>query len=227
MTTPIPELISLTRAFVAQYMSTFDPSHDFNHVLRVLSLSHHLLSTEKSHNPQIPYDADIVTLAALLHDVGDKKYLPPSAPITDSAGPVELFLLSVGAEKGLAERVQKIVDNVSYSHEVKNLEAVRAAIGEYPELAVVQDADRLDAIGAVGVGRTFMFGAAKRGEEGMVGVIRHFEEKLLKLPEMMKTVEGRRMGEERGERIRVFREWWMLEMGDGGEGCGFGVRGGG
>ena len=91
---------------------------------------------------------------------------------------------------------------------------MRGVLLQHPELAIVQDADRLDAIGAVGIGRTFSYGAT-RGK-GMEETLRHFEEKLEKLQGMMKTAEGKRLARVRAERLRVFRGWWVDECGDGG-----------
>ena len=75
----------------------------------------------------------------------------------------------------------------------------------------MQDADRLDALGAIGVGRTFTYGGAKG--RGLADTIRHFEEKLVKLEGMMKTGEGKRMARVRSERISMFMQWWGEEMG--------------
>lgn len=69
----------------------------------------------------------------------------------------------------------------------------------------MQDADRLDALGAVGIGRAFTFGGAKGGE-GMGKTMNHFVEKLEKLQELMKTGEGRRIAGERTRRLVLFRE---------------------
>lgn len=83
----------------------------------------------------------------------------------------------------------------------------------------MQDADRLDAIGAIGIGRTFTFlGAqgkkfAKEGEWEMGNCIEHFVEKLERLEGMMKTETGRGMARVRTERLGVFRGWWEEEMG--------------
>lgn len=74
----------------------------------------------------------------------------------------------------------------------------------------MQDADRLDALGAVGIGRAFTFGGA-RGDRGMRGTVDHFQQKLERLEGMMKTDEGRRMAGERMRRVEVFKGWWEEE----------------
>lgn len=87
----------------------------------------------------------------------------------------------------------------------------------------MQDADRLDALGGIGIGRAFAYGGA-RGR-GLGETVGHFEEKLVRLEGMMKTGEGRRLARVRGERVRVFRGWVREEMGmlGAGEGNGVGV----
>jgi len=146
-------------------------------------------------------------LAALLHDIGDHKYAKEGEDVSKKA---KLFLLEHGADEALADRVQVIATNVSYSSEVKNPENVRNLILEYPELAIVQDADRLDAIGAVGIGRCFTFGGAKKARSMDVSV-EHFEDKLVKLEKMMKTETGRKLAAVRTLRIKEFQSWWAEE----------------
>ncbi|OAA77182.1 HD domain protein [Akanthomyces lecanii RCEF 1005] len=196
-------LIARVTDYVKEYMSHYDSSHDFNHITRVLRLAQHIQARTPNTSQAV------VTLAALLHDVGDKKYLQPGE---DASRLIHATLRSLGAGDALAEKVQAICLGVSYSSEVKDPGRVVALIEEHPELAVVQDADRLDAIGAVGIGRTFAFGAAKGRD--LEDTIRHFEEKLLKLEGMMKTETGRALARERSERIRLMLEWWLLETGD-------------
>lgn len=207
-------LIAATKEFVKSYMSKYDSSHDYQHIERVLAQSLAILHATQASSPETHHDENLVILLALLHDVGDKKYSPVTATASGTTGPAKDFLLSAGASSDLASLLQNLINNVSYSHEQANPRQVAELVKQYPELAIVQDADRLDAIGAVGIGRTFTFGAVKDREGGMGDVVRHFDEKLLKLAAGMKTVEGRRMARERGERIRAFREWWREEVGE-------------
>lgn len=88
-------------------------------------------------------------------------------------------------------------------------------LAAYPELGSVQDAVRLDALRAVGVGRGFYWGGVRRGEEeGLDGALTYFREKLSRLSGMVKTTRGRELAEVRTRRVRVFLEWWEEEVGD-------------
>jgi uncharacterized protein len=213
-----PSLIPKVTAFVEKYMSKYDGSHDFNHIRRVVGLAHLIyteMNKERDKSPPLfdetpDLDLHIITLAALLHDVGDKKYLGPRQ---DGNTLVLATLLGFGAPEELAIKVQRIVLGVSYSTEVKDPAQTLGLIQRYPELAVVQDADRLDAIGAVGIGRTFTFGGAK-GARHMGETISHFEEKLERLEGMMKTGPGKRLAKERTERLKTFKGWWEEEQND-------------
>lgn len=193
-------LIAKVTDYVREYMSHYDGSHDFNHIQRVVHLAHLIQASEPA--TSLP----IVTLAALLHDVGDKKYLKPGE---DSSRLVSTVLTNLGAPAPVADKVQTICLGVSFSSEVKDPSRVLALVAEHPELAVVQDADRLDALGAVGIGRTFAFGGARN--RSLDDTIDHFAEKLVKLEGMMKTDLGRQMARERTQRIQQMQEWWRLE----------------
>lgn len=195
--------------YVETYMSRFDPSHDFAHVLRVLALAKHILASEKDAHPSQQYHEKAIILAALLHDVGDRKY----ALLGESADhAVQELLAKHGCPPKFVAKVALLVEHVSYSSEIKRPELVKAMAAAHPELGIVQDADRLDAIGAIGMGRTFAFGAAKMPDRGMDGSIEHFVEKLERLEGMMKTATGKRMAAERTRRLREFRGWWEEEM---------------
>ncbi|KAK6509798.1 hypothetical protein TWF481_004527 [Arthrobotrys musiformis] len=218
----VATLVPKTHAFVKDYMARYDSSHDFSHVLRVLNLAHHIAQTEQKYLQSVAlvappatkvaplYDSTIITLAALMHDVGDRKYIKEGEEVDES--PVKTFLVGAGASEALGEKVQTIVNGVSYSKEIKDPQRVLDLIELYPELAAVQDADRLDAIGAVGIGRTFTFSGAKgSGGPGMENVLKHFEEKLLRLGTMMKTKTGKEMAEKRIQVLRDFERCWFEE----------------
>lgn len=205
------ELIQSVSSYVKEYMSQYDPSHDWSHIQRVHRLATRILdkeneSSETSGRP--PYNVVLVTLGALLHDVGDRKYLLPGQ---DSTTLVRDVLLDRGCPTDLADKVQDLVLHVSFSSEKKDPQKVLEKIATIPELAIVQDADRLDAIGAVGIARCFTFGGAKMSQRGLSGCVDHFEEKLELLEGMMKTETGRQLARERTERLQVFRGWWESE----------------
>lgn len=219
MNTVDQEVVASVREYVREYMSHYDASHDYNHIERVLSLALHILQEERAHeagrqegqkNPPtaIQYDETLVTLGALLHDVGDKKYLQPGQ---DATTLVRDVLLERGAPAALADSVQDLALHVSFSTEKKDPQRTREKIARMPELAIVQDADRLDAIGAVGIARCFTFGGAKGRTNGLDESIEHFVEKLELLEGMMKTETGRALARKRTERLKVFRGWWESE----------------
>lgn len=212
-------VIGAATTYVQQHMSRLDASHDYDHVTRVLALAKLIFQNENDvlsrpttvprsdRNdgepvPSMRLSEPVVVLGALLHDVNDSKYLGPSEC------PIHLadLLTRWGANSELALRVERLCQGVSYSTEIRDPQLVRDLIREIPELAVVQDADRLDSLGAIGVGRCFTFGASRR--RGMSDSVQHFEEKLLHLESMMKTRTGGQMAKVRTERIKEFMRWW-------------------
>jgi uncharacterized protein len=200
-------IIKEVTGYVENYMSQFDASHDYAHVQRVLGLAKRIEALERVANPNIEYRSDVITLAALLHDVGDRKYVKPGE---DGTIMVQKVLLQYGADAALAKDVQTIVNHVSYSHEIKDLAKVQRCLAQYPELGIVQDADRLDAIGAVGVARCFAYNSAAGYK--LEDAIIHFQEKLENLEGMMKTGSGKEMAALRTARIKQFRGWWEEEV---------------
>jgi uncharacterized protein len=204
------ELFTSISDFVYEYMSQpgHDNSHDYQHILRVVSNANRILEAELKANPSTTYDTSALFLAALLHDVGDHKYAKPGEDIENQ---VSTLLRERGADEELALRVQTVVKHVSYTHEVRNPEAVISTLQKYPELAIVQDADRLDAIGAVGAARCFSYGAAKCPDKPMTRAIDHFEEKLYKLADMMKTGSGKEMAQRRKRVLEEFAKEFESE----------------
>jgi len=204
-------LFTSTATYVHAYMSQpgHDNSHDYQHILRVVSNANRILEAELKANPSVTYDTTALFLAALLHDVGDRKYAQPGEDVENQ---ISAILIDRGANEDLSQRVQAVVKHVSYTHEVRNPQGVLDTLKQYPELAIVQDADRLDAIGAVGVARCFSYGAAKCPDQPMGRAIDHFEEKLYKLAGMMKTGSGREMAQRRKKVLEDFARDYGSEV---------------
>ncbi|KAJ7707486.1 hypothetical protein B0H17DRAFT_1032857 [Mycena rosella] len=196
-------------------MARYDPSHDAYHVQRVRRTA---MALANAISP-IP-DLLVVELAALLHDVLDKKYVSAE----QAADPYAFFLpfFTSMAEKhqldlvadGRARQVALIVDNVSWTTETKLRK--NNAWSEWhqncAELHCVQDADRLDAIGAFGIMRCAAYSAAVNrplhipSDDPKVdeSAIQHFHDKLVLIHERLKTAPGKVLGEKRHRVILDF-----------------------
>ena len=190
----------------------FDASHDFAHIERVLKNAEEILQQESAAN------GEIVRLAVLLHDIDDAKYQ------TEGQLTASDIIRTIGASDDLSQQVFACIDSVSFSGgNTKELTSIEGAI--------VRDADRLDAIGAIGIARTFAFGGARgrklydtnepareqmseadyRGKK--TASVTHFYEKLLLLKELMVTDEGKRLAEQRHDYMVGFLKQLEREIG--------------
>lgn len=198
--------IDLCTKLVKEIYDQMDASHDFLHIERVYQNAEAILATEPT------ADAELVRLAVLLHDVSDAKYAE-----TKEAEERILTALTLTAEQ--QARIQDIIESVSFNGgnevEAKTIEA-----------KIVRDADRLDAIGAVGIARTFAYGGAKGRklyddtEEARshmsvedyrsksTASVTHFYEKLLLLKDLMVTTKGREMANQR----HAFMEQFLAQL---------------
>lgn len=192
-----------------QIYDTFDASHDWQHIERVRNNAAAILVHEKA-------DAFLVDIAVLLHDVSDPKY------IQDGEDPETAILNSLELTETQKQQVKAIIQSVSF----------KGGNGIAPatiEAEIVQDADRLDAIGAVGIARTFAYGGAKgrklydwqekpRDEmteeeyrSAPTSSATHFYEKLLLLKDTMNTATGKQIAEERHQFMLSFLEQLIKE----------------
>lgn len=188
--------------------------HDWFHIQRVLELSRLIQKTEGG-------DVEIVELAALLHDISDHKF---NGGKLDEGGKVAMkMLLDLNYPKEKALHVKYIVDNISY----KGAE-VPAEMNSL-EGRIVQDADRIDAIGAIGIGRTFAYGGFKgqamydptipvqqhksfqEYAQAKTSTINHFYEKLLLLKDRLNTPTGKEIGQKRHELMESFLASFLAE----------------
>lgn len=211
------KLIQAVRNHIEQLFNNHSADHDFQHIERVTKLALHIGKIENA-------DLTIVELAALLHDISDHKL--NGGIINDNARASRELLIELNASTEIIEKVCSIVDNVSYKGAGES-----DKIGSI-ELAVVRDADRLDAIGAIGIARAFSFGGARNRpffdasipfqlhekfedyQKDKGHTINHFYEKLLLLKDRMMTIEGKRIAEKRHQIMLDFleefhNEWYV------------------
>ncbi|KAL0393607.1 UNVERIFIED_CONTAM: putative protein YpgQ [Sesamum latifolium] len=218
------EIIVKAEKLVESAMKGNDASHDAAHAFRVRDLALSLAREEGLATS--PDSMLIVELASLLHDIvrfsaNGFAFRKPRDPSEGKI--VEDFLVKEGVDDDIKTRILNIIKGMGFKEEVGGLKPST----HYPEFGVVQDADRLDAIGAIGIARCFTFGGSRNrvlhdpnikprsdlSKEKYMNkdeqtTVNHFHEKLLKLKELMKTKAGQR----RAERRHKFMEEFLQEF---------------
>ena len=206
--------IDQTADFVRRQLANAEAGHDWWHILRVWNNVKLILADE-------PADALVCELAALLHDIADSKFHDGDETI----GPriAGEFLRGIGVDESRVKHVQDIILHMSY----------RASLGgemfHSRELGVVQDADRLDAIGAIGIARAFHYGGFKNRElynpaippiihqdkasykNSTAPTLNHFYEKLLLLKDKMNTGTARALAASRHAFMEQYLEQFYIE----------------
>ncbi len=210
-----PDLISKTILFVKEKLENAEGGHDWFHIERVFKNAVLISKNEVC-------DATVVKLGSLLHDVADSKFHDGD----ETVGPriAREFLESENVDEEIIAHVVNIIENISYKG--GNFEKKFSSI----ELDVVQDADRLDAIGAIGIARTFNYGGFKNRalydpkiapnssmtkeeyKKNNSPTLNHFYEKLLLLKDKMNTEAGKQIAQERhrymeGFLAQFYAEW--------------------
>lgn len=208
------EVIEKTKAFVRSTLQDAEGGHDWFHIERVYKNALLIGRHEKA-------DLFIVALGALLHDIADYKFFGGDETI----GPKKAknFLESLDLPQEIIEEVVSIIENVSFKG--GNFETSYNS----KELAVVQDADRLDALGAIGIARTFNYGGFKNRKiydpeikpdlnmtpeqykKSSSPTINHFYEKLLLLKDRMNTPTGKKLAENRHRFMKDFLKQFYEE----------------
>ena len=180
-------------AYIAELFRANAGGHDAEHTLRVYRNAIQIAENEPD------CDVQIAALAALLHDADDHKLFD-----TENNANARAFLSANRVPEKMANQICKIINAVSFSRN-------RNRRPESIEAKVVQDADRLDAMGAVGIARTFAYG----GEHGrpIRESVQHFHDKLLLLKELMNTETGRRIAEHRHAFLEEFLKEYQEETG--------------
>ena len=209
------EIIEKTVEFVKHTLSDAEGGHDWWHIYRVWKSARHIAQHED-------VDIFIVELGALLHDIADSKFHGGD----ENIGPrrAREFLQSIQVDSEVIEHIEKIISNISFKggRLPQNFKS--------PELDVIQDADRLDAIGAIGIARTFNYGGHKgrtiynphikpnlqltkeEYKSSEAPTLNHFYEKLLLLKDRMNTRTGMEMALKRHDFMlsyldQFYKEW--------------------
>jgi len=207
-------LINDTIAFVKKELENAEGGHDWFHIERVFKNALLIANGEKC-------DLLIVQLGALLHDIADSKFHDGD----ETVGPkkARLFLESRNVPENTIAHVVNIIENISFKggHEAQKWTSL--------ELDIVQDADRLDAIGAIGIARTFNYGGFKNRaiynpeiepnlmmskeeyKNSDAPTINHFYEKLLLLKDKMNTKTGQEIAAQRHEFMELFLKQFYAE----------------
>ncbi len=208
------QIIQKTEEYVRSELAQAEGGHDWWHIHRVRNNALKIAETE-------PGDRFVIELAALLHDIADAKFHDGD----DEIGPrkTEAFLLTQRVPSTVVEHVCRIVENISFKggHVPPEFDSL--------ELRIVQDADRLDAIGAIGIARAFNYGGY-RGRllydpgikpdlqmtkeayrNNTAPTINHFYEKLLLLKDRMNTAAGKEMAEQRHHFMQQYLDQFYQE----------------
>lgn len=218
---PFERLRRLTEEHVRTYMEQYhDCSHDWSHVQRVRRTALEIAAAEQAAGRRV--NERLVELSALLHDVGDAKYIKDPSMTTKDV--LMTFMESVGYPRDVQDAIVWIVERISFRHELAGDEPPRGAF--IAELYCVQDADRLEAIGAIGIARCFAYNGARQlplYEEDVPPMVditatqynqltaknkgnarNHFYEKLLKIFGRLKTDSGRQEGRRRHQLLKLY-----------------------
>ncbi|MFP3597620.1 HD domain-containing protein [Chryseobacterium sp. SIMBA_029] len=206
--------ISNTVEFVKEKLEGAEAGHDWYHIERVWKLSKKIADAENCNH-------DVVELSALLHDIADPKFHDGDETLALKIS--REFLESQQVSEDIIEQVLFVIKNISFKNRGE-------APSELPiELKIVQDADRIDAIGAIGIGRTFNFGGFKNNpmydpevqpslnmskeeyKKSNGTTINHFYEKLLLLKDLMNTEKGREIAQQRHDFMLTFLDQFYKE----------------
>jgi uncharacterized protein len=208
------ELVQLTEKYVQKYFIADSTGHDWWHIFRVRNLALKIAESEGG-------DRFIIEMAALLHDLDDWKITGDS-----SYAKTKHWLNGLGLQPETGSGILKVISQVSFKGAGEKTEPGNL------EAKIVQDADRLDAMGAIGIARAFAYGGSKGRlifhpqihpeihpdfesyKKSTGPTINHFYEKLLHLKERLNTETAKQMAERRHRFMEVYLQEFFLEWGD-------------
>ena len=201
--------------FAMNMLKDAEGGHDWQHVERVMDNARRILKKEKA-------DKHIVLMGIILHDIADPKF--SEGDETKGIKLASAFLKETEVEKEPAGKIMEVVEGISYKG------GFNESGTKSEELKVAQDADRLEALGAIGIARAFNYGGFKGRKiydpkdeprdykdlqayrNSNSSTISHFYEKLLKLKDMMNTSTGKKMAEKRHDFMIRYLSQFMKEF---------------
>jgi len=209
-------IINQTVKFVRSSLQDAEGGHDWFHIERVWKNSKLIAKKED-------VDLFIVELGALLHDIADAKFYNGD----ETVGPKKArqFLESIQVDDSIIQHIESIINNISFKNSLDTNKKTFTS----KELVVIQDADRLDAMGAIGIARAFNYGGFKNRElynpeikpvlnqskesykKSAAPTINHFYEKLLLLKEKMNTETGKKIAIKRHAFMEQYLEQFFKE----------------
>jgi len=208
-------IIEATKNYVRETLKNAEGGHDWFHTLRVYNNSLLIAKGEQVDNL-------VVALGALLHDIADSKFHDGDDTIAPKMAREFIFKLNV--DSLVIEHVIDIINNISFNKSLEKSEKFSST-----ELDVIQDADRLDAIGAIGIARCFNYGGFKNRKifdpsikpnmkmtkeeykKSTAPTINHFYEKLLLLSDKMNTETGKRIAKQRHQFMEQYLDQFYAE----------------
>lgn len=208
------QIIDHTAVYVKSELQNAEGGHDWWHIYRVWQNAKLIAQGESA-------DHLIIELAALLHDIADSKFHNGD----ESIGPkmARTHLESLKVDQSIIAHVVNIIENMSFKNSFGTIQFTSK------EMEIVQDADRLDAIGAIGIARAFNYGGFKNRalydptiapdlsmtkeqyKKSTAPTVNHFYEKLLLLKDKMNTKTGKIIAEERHQYMLTFLEQFYKE----------------
>ena len=208
-------IIEATKDFVKETLKNAESGHDWFHTLRVYNNARLIAKSES-------VDLYIVALGALLHDIADSKFHNGDDNIAPRVA--RKFLVQHNVDSFVINSVIDIINNISFNKSLETNNKTNSI-----ELDVVQDADRLDAIGAIGIARCFNYGGFKNRnlfdpsikpnlkmskneyKNSKAPTINHFYEKLLLLSDKMNTKTGKKIAKERHQFMTEYLDQFHAE----------------
>jgi len=194
------KILEQAQAYIRKTFLEEGTGHDYFHIERVVTNARKILKKEKA-------DGFLVELAAWVHDIGDYKL---HQGVDKAEELITAFLTSIEVDAETIQRVNEIVSQVSFSKGNKPTSI---------EAEIVQDADRLDAIGAVGIARCFAYGGSTgnllfnpEDQSKDASSVQHFYDKLFKLKDLMNTTTAKQIAEERHQYMEGFIQQFYREV---------------